>query len=289
MEENLIIDFTPTGMIPTRNLTPHVPITESEIVEDIQRAWELGITKVHLHARSPENETPTFEKEIYAGIIERIRKFAPDLVICVSLSGRTFNKFEERSDALDLEGSLKPDMGSLTLSSLNFNKIASVNSPDMIHALAAKMLKSGIVPELEAFDAGMINYSKYLIKKGLLEPPFYFNLMLGNIACAQADLLHAGIMIRDLPERSIWSLAGIGDDQLKMNSVAIAIGGGVRVGLEDNIWYDSARTTLARNIDLLKRIHVIAKANGRQVMKSQEFRLKMNLEKGYGKYGRSTR
>ena len=286
MEENLIIDFTPTGMIPTKHLTPFVPVTISEIIEDIHRAWEIGITKVHLHARSHENESPTYKKEIYAEIIEGIRNFAPDLVVCVSLSGRTHNKFEERSDALELSGYLKPDMGSLTLSSLNFNKIASINTPDMILALAERMQKLGILPELEAFDAGMINYAKYLIKRGLLQPPHYFNLLLGNIACAQADILHAGIMIRDLPENSIWSIAGIGDEQLKMNSVAIAIGGGVRVGLEDNIWYDTERTKLASNADLLKRIHVIANANGRKLMTPAEFRLKMNLEKGFGKYGR---
>jgi uncharacterized protein (DUF849 family) len=286
MEENLIIDFTPTGMIPTRTLTRHVPISSSEIIEDVHSAWELGITKVHLHARDSQTENPTYKKEVYAEIIEGIRKFAPVLVICVSLSGRTFNKFEERSEALDLEGFLKPDMGSLTLSSLNFNKIASINSPDMIQDLSAKMKKLGIVPELEAFDAGMINFAKYLIKKGLLTPPYYFNLLLGNIACAQADILHAGIMIRDLPENSIWSLAGIGEYQLMMNSVAIAIGGGVRVGLEDNIWYDSSRRKLASNGDLIKRIHVLAEANNRKIMTSEEFRRKMNLERGNGKYGR---
>lgn len=154
MEERLIIDFTPTGMIPTKEMTPHVPVQISEIVEDIKSAWALGITKVHLHARDPLTGNPTYKKEIYAEIIERIRAFAPALVVCVSLSGRTFNKFEERSEALELEGFLKPDMGSLTLSSLNFNKIASVNSPDMIQDLAAKMKILGIVPELEAFDAG---------------------------------------------------------------------------------------------------------------------------------------
>ena len=286
MEEKLIIDFTPTGMIPTKSMTPHIPVNINEIIEDVHIAWELGITKVHLHARDPLTESPTYKKDIYAAIIEGIRKFAPSLVVCVSLSGRTFNKFEERSEALELEGYLKPDMGSLTLSSLNFNKIASINSPDMIMDLAAKMTKLGIVPELEAFDSGMINYAKYLIKNGFLIPPYYFNLLLGNIACAQADLLHAGLMIQDLPENSIWSLAGIGDQQLKMNSVAIAIGGGVRVGLEDNIWYDSSRTKLARNIDLLKRVHILASANCRQIMSSIEFRKKMNLENGNGKYGR---
>jgi 3-keto-5-aminohexanoate cleavage enzyme len=286
MEGNLIIDFTPTGMIPVKRLTPHVPVSVYEIIEDIYLAWDLGITKVHLHARDPQTEKSTYKKEIYASIIEGIRKFAPTLVVCVSLSGRTFNRFEERSEVLELEGFLKPDMGSLTLSSLNFNKIESINSPDMIHQLAVKMKKLGIVPELEAFDAGMINYAKYLIKKGLLTPPYYFNLLLGNIACAQADILHAGIMIRDLPEGSIWSFAGIGDQQLKMNSIAVAIGGGVRVGLEDNIWYDSSRTILASNNDLLKRIHVLAGANDRKIMTSEEFRQKMNLLPGNGKYGR---
>jgi uncharacterized protein (DUF849 family) len=273
-------------MIPTKSLNSFTPINVTEIIEDVRNAWKIGITKVHLHARDSQTEYPTFKKEIYAQMIEGIRKFAPDLVICVSLSGRTFSKFEERSEVLELEGFLKPDMGSLTLSSLNFNKIASVNSPDMIQALAGKMLKLGIVPELEAFDAGMINYAKYLIKRGLLKSPYYFNLLLGNIACAQADILYAGLMIRDLPEESFWSLAGIGDYQLMMNSVSIAIGGGVRVGLEDNIWYDTERTILARNTDLIKRIHVIAKANGRRLMTSKEFRNKMQLEEGNGKYGR---
>jgi len=286
MEERLIIDFTPTGMIPTKDMTPYVPIKVHEIVEDIKSAWELGITKVHLHARDPQSGNPTFKKDIYGEIIERVRSFAPNLVICVSLSGRTFNKFEERSEVLELEGSLKPDMGSLTLSSLNFNKIASMNSPDMIQSLAAKMKEKGIVPELEAFDSGMINFSKYLIKRNLLIPPYYFNLLLGNIACAQADILHAGIMIRDLPENSFWSLAGIGDQQLKMNSLAIAIGGGVRIGLEDNIWYDASRTILASNTDLIKRIHLLAMANGREMMTSDEFRQKMKFEPGNGKYGR---
>jgi 3-keto-5-aminohexanoate cleavage enzyme len=287
MEENLIIDFTPTGMIPTKALTPHVPVSSTEIIEDVLKVCELGITKVHLHARDPKTDFPTYKKERYSEIIEGIRKFAPSLVVCASLSGRTYNKFEERSEALDLQGFLKPDMGSLTLSSLNFNKIASINPPDMIQSLAGKMLKLGIVPELEAFDAGMINYAKYLIKRGLLEPPYYFNLLFGNIACAQADILHAGIMIKDLPEKSIWSLAGIGDEQLKMNSIAIAIGGGVRVGLEDNIWFDSNRKILATNLDLVKRIHVIAEANGRKVMPSVEFRKKMNLKEGNGNYGRT--
>ena len=117
--------------------------------------------------------------------------------------------------------------------------------------------------------------------------PHYFNLLLGNIACAQADLLHTGIMINDLPDNSFWSLAGIGNYQWMMNSIAIVSGGGVRVGLEDNIWFDTARTRLASNSDLLRRIHRLAEASERTVMSPERLRRLLNLRAGCGEYGRS--
>ncbi len=222
-------------MIPTKKMTPHVPVTPDEIIEDVLQAASLGVTIVHLHARDPVTGEPTYKKEIYGEIIRGIRKENTDLILCVSTSGRTYSEFEKRSECLELDGELKPEFASLTLSSLNFNKQASINAPDMIKNLAKKMMGRGIRPELEVFDLGMINYAKYLIKKGLLAPPYYFNLILGNIACAQADMLHLGLMIKDLPKESIWSVGGVGNSQLKMNALSIVAGGGVRIGLEDNI------------------------------------------------------
>ena len=283
---SLIINLTPTGMIPTKEMTPHVPITVQEIVENVHEAVEIGITMVHVHARDEHTGEPTYRAEVYRDIIAGIRKLSSDLVVSVSLSGRTFGEFEKRAEPLKLDGDVKPDMGSLTLSSVNFNREASVSSPDMIQALAREMRRRGVLPELEAFDAGMVNYAKYLERKGLLEPPHYFNLLLGNIACAQADLLHAGMMVRDLPPNSFWSLAGIGDAQLMVNSIAIAAGGGVRVGLEDNIWYDPGRTRLACNADLVRRIHRLAESNERRIMTPGELRKLLNLEDGNGRYGR---
>ncbi len=286
MTANLIVNFTPTGMIPTKEMTPHVPVLVDEIVTDVKEACELGITMVHLHAREPQTQEPTYKKEIYAEIISGIREFAPELIICVSLSGRNFKALSQRADPLYLEGNLKPDMGSLTLSSLNFNQTASLNAPSMVKDLARTMKELGILPELEAFDVGMINYARYLHNKGLLDAPFYFNLLLGNIACAQATLLHAGMMVNELPDASFWSLAGIGNAQLKMNSTAIAMGGGVRVGLEDNIWYDAKRTELATNTTLLQRIHNLAHVNEREIMTPAELRKQLGLKPGNGSYGR---
>ena len=169
---------------------------------------EIGITTVHLHARDEATGDPAWDSEIYGRIIEGIRAYSKDLVIGVSTSGRRFVRFDQRADCLRLDGDRKPDMGSLTLSSVNFNKQASVNSPEMIRRLAEEMAERAILPELEAFDAGMINYAKYLAGQGVLKPPHYFNLILGNIACAQADLLHVGVMVRDLPPESYWVSAG---------------------------------------------------------------------------------
>lgn len=283
---DLIINFTPTGMVPTKQMTPHVPISPAEIAEDVHRACEVGITMLHLHARDELTGEPTSDADVYGRIIERVRAFAPELVICVSLSGRSSPELAKRSAPLHLDGDLKPDMGSLTLSSVNFSRDASISDPETIRALACMMLERGILAELEVFDVGMINYAKYLIEKGLLEPPYYFNLLMGNIASAQANLLHLGVMIRDLPDESLWSVAGLGSAQLSMNAVAIASGGGVRVGLEDNVWYDSGRTRLARNIDLLRRVHTLAEASERKVMSPATLRPMLGLQPGSGRYGR---
>jgi hypothetical protein len=137
---DVIINFTPTGMIPTNEMTPHVPITPSEIIEQVHEAFEIGITMVHLHAREEESGRPCWQAEVYRKIIEGIRDFTRELIICVSLSGRNYTEFEKRTDVLLLDGELKPDMGSLTLSSVNFNRIASINSPDMVRIAGRRTL-----------------------------------------------------------------------------------------------------------------------------------------------------
>lgn len=266
MMQKYILNFTPTGMIPTKEHTPHIPISPSEIVDDVLRARELGITLVHLHARD-ELGIPTYKVAYYAEIIEKIRTYAKELVLCVSLSGRNFNEFEKRSEVL----SLYPDMGSLTLSSLNFSASASVNSPDMITNLALAMNALGVKPELEVFDLGMINYAHYLIKKDILKPPFYFNIITGNVAGIQPDPDQLGVAIRYLPADSYWALGGIGPAQLNANMMALSSGGGVRVGLEDNIFYDVSKSIKATNIQLIQRIHAIAEILERPMMTPFEF------------------
>ena len=269
--DDLIINFTPTGMVPTKDMTPHVPVLPNEIIEQVLEAESLGITIVHLHARDKFGK-PTYRAEVYGRIIEGIRKHAAELIICASLSGRDVNEFEKRSEPLTLTGLAKPDMGSLTLSSMNFPGQASVNAPSMVQDLAAAMNEHGIIPELEVFDLGMINYAQYMIDRGMLKPPYYFNIIFGNIANAQANAIQAGLAVQNLPPGSDWSFGGIGNSQLFMNTVAVAMGGGVRVGLEDNLYFDRERRRLATNLELVRRVHELGELCGRRVMSSAKLR-----------------
>lgn len=262
----VIINFCPTGMVPDKEMTPHVPISAQEIIEQTHEAYELGITIAHLHARD-ENEEPTWKRSVYRDIFEGIKKHCPDLVLCGSTSGRKVSDFEKRSEVIEL----KPDMCSLTLSSLNFSNQASVNSPGVVQKLAKKMQEFGVHPELECFDLGMINYGKYLIDKGFIEPPYYWNLLFGNVAGFQASFSQIGTAINEIPAGHYFALAGLGRAQMPVCASAIAMGHGVRIGLEDNIWLDRDRKTLATNTQLLQRVHQLFDMHDLKYLPPNEF------------------
>ncbi len=263
----LIINFCPTGMVPMPSQTPHVPISPTEIIEQTQEAYELGITIAHLHARDEQGK-PTGDLNIYSQIIEGVRRYCPGLVVCASSSGRTYPEFEKRSAVIEL----RPDMCSLTLSSLNFFDQASMNSPEMIQKLASKMRDYGVRAELECFDLGMINYGKFLIRKELVQPPFYWNLIFGNISGFQARISHMKLAVEELAgEENFIAFGGIGRSQLTANRYAIENGFGVRVGIEDNLWFDEEKTIKASNIMLLKRVHEMRKKQGRELFTHTEF------------------
>jgi len=262
----IIVNFCPTGMVPTKKDSAHLPVAVSEIVEQVHEAWEIGITVVHLHARA-EDGRPSPSTEIYARIFDGVRKHCPELVICASTSGRGGVPLEQRLAVMDL----RPDMCSLTLGSLNFGTEASVNSPETIVALATRMEECGVHPELECFDLGMINYGKYLVRKGLLDGPRYWNLLFGNVAGFQATLAQMGSALAEIPEADQVALAGLGRCQLPVNAIAIAQGVGVRVGLEDNLWWDDERTRLATNRELLERVHALMRLHGHSLMTAKTF------------------
>jgi 3-keto-5-aminohexanoate cleavage enzyme len=259
-----IINFTPTGTQTTRQ-NSFAPLEPNEIIESVVEANDLGITLVHLHARD-ENLENTYKVEHFSKIIDGIRKYCPDLVLCVSMSGRNFPEVEKRTEVLQL----MPDMASLTLSSLNFQTGASINQPDVILQLIEQMDKWGVIPELECFDTGMINKANNLISKNILKPPFYFNAILGNLYNSQSDILSVANIKHQLPQNSITTIGGIGSQQLKSNIYGLIEFDGIRIGLEDNLMFRKGEK--ATNSDLIKRIHRIMAELDLELMSSNEFR-----------------
>ena len=274
--DKLIINTALTGNIPTKADNPHVPITPEEIAQDAGRCYQAGAVVFHLHARDKDGR-PTYKKEVYGEIISRVRQRCPEAIICGSTSGRIFKTWEERSQVLDLDGDLKPEMASLTLGSMNFSHQSSMNEPAMIRALAAKMQERGIIPELEIFDMGMLDYARYLIGKGILKEPFYFNLILGSLGTLSANPFNLSTLVMTLPPGAIWNGAGVGRYQFLVNSLSIVMGGQVRVGLEDNLYYDAGKSRPASNVELVERLVRLARAAEREIATPAEARQVLGL------------
>lgn len=274
--DKLIINAALTGMVPTKQDNPNVPITVAEIVAEAKRCRDAGASIVHIHARN-KNGRPTYRKDVFAEIFAGIRQICPDLIISATTSGRIHNQFAKRAEVLTLEGVLKPDLASLTLGSMNFPQQASINEPKTIQDLATMMNQRGIVPELELFDLGMIDYAKYLVDRGVLKPPFYANILLGSQGTLAATPLHLVTMVQALPPGTTWSATGIGRFQFYINSIAITMGGHVRVGLEDNLWYDNARRQPATNAGLIDRLVKLARCVGREIASPAEARAIIGL------------
>lgn len=255
----VIINLALTGMVPTKRMSKHAPLAVKEIVQTALACAKLGASIIHIHPRNVFGK-PTWEKQVFEEIIRGIKKKNKEVLISVTTSGRLWNEFEKRSACLDISGKLKPDLASLTVGSMNFIRQESINSPDMIEKLALKMKQRRIKPELEVFEPGMIHKAKYLMKKGVLSDKHpYFNILLGSLGTSPFETSTFSTMLALLPKNAVWSIAGIGGFQLDANVAGIAFGGHVRVGLEDNLYFDRKKNILASNQKLVKRIVSIIK------------------------------
>lgn len=258
----LVVNVALTGMVAQRPRVPNVPLTSSEIADDAQRCFDAGATIVHLHARDARAR-PEWRRAAYAELVPEIRRRCPGVVVCVTTSGRDVAELDRRADVLRLEGDARPDMASLTLGSLNFHGGPSVNAIATIEQLAVRMAERDIRPELEIFDLGMAHLAHRLLARELLARPLYANLMLGFPNSAPADMRSLAALVDALPGGTAWGGGGLGAFQAPVNALAIASGGHVRTGLEDNPWLDAAGTRPATNAALVARVAAMAAALGR--------------------------
>jgi len=272
--EKLIITVAPTGSVPRKKDTPYVPVSPDEIAETAYLCEQEGASIIHVHCRD-ENENPTSDYTIFKETLDKIRK-RTHLIKMTSTSGVAGKSNEDRAQPLKTN----PEMASLTTGSLNFAgrkpSIVYVNTWETITFLARKMLEANIKPEIEAFDVGFIRQGIKLIEQGLIKEPAHFQLVMGvdgGIPATPENLLH---MRNQLPPSATFVVAGMAKWQLPMTTMAILMGGHVRVGLEDNIYY--AKGKLARNQELVARVRRLADELQREVATSDEARQILRLK-----------
>ena len=276
MADELIVNLCPTGMVPTRADNPYVPLTPADVAADVRRCVDAGASIVHVHPRD-QQARPSQDPAIAAEFIRAIRSITPEVVICITTSGRSNPDLAARAPMLDLPADARPEMASLTLGSLNFPTQASINSPETIAGLATAMQARSIVPEWEVFDFGMLDYGLYLRQRRVLRDPIYVNLLLGSLGTLAAGPLNLALLVERLPPGATWAAAGIGRFQFAVHCQAIAMGGGVRVGLEDNLWFDDARTEAASNPRLVERVVGIGRAMGREPATPAQIRERLGI------------
>jgi 3-keto-5-aminohexanoate cleavage enzyme len=270
MTEKLIITIAPTGSMPRKRHTPHVPVTTQEIVADALQCEEAGAAILHIHTRD-EEQNPSDDPDRFVQVVEALAGRS-NLILQISTGGRAGVTLESRRARLAAGG----EMASLTTGSVNFPNSAYVNPPDLIDGLAAEMIQRSIKPEVEVFDLAMLHNGIALMERGLIPPPLHFNFVMGLKGAMPARVEHLVHLVGFLPPGSTWTVSGVGAGQLPMAVHAILMGGHVRVGLEDNIYFTKGE--LATNRMLVERIVQISRVLGREVATPDEARTILGLK-----------
>lgn len=268
--DKLIITVAVCGAEVTKQDNPNLPTTPEEIAQDVYNCFLKGASIVHLHVRDKDGK-PTQDIEVFKKTMELIRSQC-DIIIQISTGGALSATPEERAAPL----ALIPEMASLTCGTVNFGSGVFWNPPDLIESFARRMKELKIKPEIEVFEAGMINNALQLVKKGLLQLPLHFDFVMGVPGGITGNIRDLVYLVESIPSGSTWSVAGIGRFELPLAVAAIIMGGHVRVGFEDNIYY--SKGVLAQsNAQLVERVVRIARELGREIASPEEARRILNL------------
>jgi 3-keto-5-aminohexanoate cleavage enzyme len=255
----LIITCAITGAETTKERQPALPITAQDQAIAAQECVAAGASIIHLHVRDAQGR-PSQELDHFRESINQIKSHAPQAIIQISTGGAVGESIENRARPL----SLRPEMASLNLGTTNFGEDVFMNHPRDIEGLACKMTEYGVMPELEVYEAGMVESGLNLYKKGILKDPLHFQFVLGVPGAMSGDLRHLMHLLSLIPSQAHWGVAGVGRFQLPLATHAILLGGHVRVGFEDNVYY--SKGVLAKsNAELVARIVRLAKELGREV------------------------
>ena len=271
-----------SGVVANRRQCPGIPYTPEEYAAEASRAYDAGASVVHIHARKPDG-TPSHEVEDYRNIYEAVTAACP---VIINFSTGAIGIPVEKKIAPVVE--IKPAIGALNMGSMNYAKyhpgrkdfvfdFVFANPFSDIVPLVTEMKASGVKPEMECFDSGHIGNCFPLIDMGLLEPPYQFSLIMGVLGGMPPTADNLAHQVRLLPPRSDWEVIGISHHQWRMVAAAIALGGNVRVGFEDN-FYVSPGQMAASNGDLVEKAARMIRDQGREVATADECRERLGLK-----------
>lgn len=271
--DQLIITAALTGAEVTRAQQPALPLTPEEIACAAEACAAAGAAIVHVHARHPDGR-PTQDAAVYRQIIDAVRARC-NVIVQVSTGGAVGMSPAERLAPV----TLAPEMATLSMGSVNFGNDVFLNTPADMEVFARTLRAHGVKPELEIFDSGMLATARRWLQKGLLDSPAHFDLVLG-IPGAMPGTPEALMYLRaQLPEGASWTVAGIGAAQLPLATLAIVLGGHVRVGFEDNVYYRKGELAHS-NAQLVARIARIAQELDRPVATPDEARALLGIGRG---------
>lgn len=270
----MVLTAAMVGAETTRQQTPYLPLTAQEIAEDAARCREAGAAMVHLHVRNPDG-SPSQSPELFRAAIRAIRA-RTDILIQVSTGGAVGMGVDERCGGLTLTGPDRPDMATLTTGTVNFGDEVFWNPRPLVRDIAKRIRALGLKPELECFDAGMVDEAKILAKEGYVDLPAHFDFVLGVPGALGAQLHALDYLRAQLPEGCTWTVAAVGRHQLPFVAHAAERGGNARVGLEDNIFL--SKGVLAKgNFELVAEAARLAKEKGRTLATPDEARQLLRL------------
>lgn len=277
-----IITAALSGVAASRAQCPAIPYTPEEYAAETRRARDAGAAVVHLHARYADG-TPSYRVEEYRAITEAILTEVPDIIINYSTGAVGIPKEERIHHIVEL----RPELGALNMGSMTYAKYSEKrkeivfdfcfeNRFETIMYFLENMNSAGVKPECECFDTGHIHNAVPLIDMGLLQPPVQFSLILGVLGGAPANPRTLEHMASLVPAPATWEVIGISRDQWMLVAAAAALGGNVRVGLEDNFYLPS-REMAGSNGDLVAAAAALVQGTGRTVASPDEARTLLGL------------
>lgn len=272
--DKTIITVATTGAFPTKEHNPAIPLTPKEIADDVYECWKAGAAVAHLHMRDDEAKG-TMSKEGFRETVELIRSKC-DIILNLTTSGDLHATDETRMAHL-IE--LRPEMASYDAGTMNWaHSGIFMNHPLFLEKLGHTMQEINVKPEIEIFDAGMFYNAMYYLKKGVLTAPMHFQFVLGAPGGTAATVENLVYLKSLIPKEATWSAFGIGAGHMPILYAAIALGGHIRVGMEDNVYY--AKNRLAKsNAEFVERAGRLVKEFNKEVATPDEARQILGLKK----------